>query len=486
MLPEELARFETIEFLKEEAEEAEAERIAALRKPIGRPIGWRADLGLTYAQFTERNGGSPTPQQTDKSINTSPNEKFRHRKRGRPRKQGLPSFNGPQPLLQQSMDKDSSGVEHLEALPKPKAKRGRPRVYSMVAAAGIGVGSSGSDDTSQDQLPCQSYDGRVGAIAQPKVVIPFRTNHGQPFAKVGEHSESVTRRRCQRCKIQRQRCDGGRPCQRCHRAGINAGGCIHADGVRGTHRIKRSASATTSLKSPSDEYVTGSVDKGTLMEKFQSTDSPSQRTSSPDSVPSGRKITIRRYPPVQSPVALDEHFQPAGSPSPETSSSDPLAWARRIEVEQNDPTERPVAGFERFQPSNLSSQRTSPSDSIMSTRKVTDGHFVVAGPSKTPQKAAARPSSLTPYYPSPSQRSNIKKSARRTEKEAKKSRIEGRTLDFNTINMHIAAINDRSPLNSKAAQTNLAMGSSPSIRAPSQNGSNSYLQDEDSDVTNSP
>ena len=315
VLPEELARFETTEFLREDAEEVEAERIAALRKPIGRPVGWRADMGLSYAQFVARNGVMPDFQQRENPVKVRPAADARQSKRGRPSRRGGPSFNGPKPLKSRSTDEESSSKELSRAISKPKVRRGRPRIYSMVAAAGINAETSPSTEFSPDRTPSPlasvqidaggppsrkrrivfgkspspelqlsssinapvySDNDRFGTDVQPKVVIPYRANHVEEPENGSGNFEPPRKRRCQRCIRQRQRCEDGRPCQRCHRAGIGADGCIFEADVKVSHQTNGSTVTTTSLITLSSGPVNVREDDATLLKPFNPLDLPDQ------------------------------------------------------------------------------------------------------------------------------------------------------------------------------------------------------------------
>lgn len=315
VLPEELARFETTEFLREDADEATAERLAALRKPIGRPVGWRADMGLSYAQFVARNGVMPDSQQRENLVEVRPAADARQSKRGRPSRRGGPSFNGPKPLKSRSTDEESSAQELSRAISKPKARRGRPRLYSMVAAAGINAETSPSTEFSPDRTPSPSAsvqidaggppsrkrrivfgkspspelqlsssinapaysdNDRFGAGVQPKVVIPYRANDGGKPENGSGNFGPPRKRRCQRCIRQRQRCEDGRPCQRCYRAGIGADDCIFEADVKASHQTNGSAAITTDLNTPSSGPVSHREDVGTLLKSFDPLELPNQ------------------------------------------------------------------------------------------------------------------------------------------------------------------------------------------------------------------
>lgn len=111
---DELQRFENSVYLREDAEEAEFERPAALKKPRGRP----------------KKSADPAIQKP--RIQSG-------RARGRPRKHPVPSFDGPKLLHHESSDGDESISDEFEPFKGHSIREARrkPRVYSLVAAAGL-------------------------------------------------------------------------------------------------------------------------------------------------------------------------------------------------------------------------------------------------------------------------------------------------------------------------------------------------------------
>ena len=128
--PDELQKFENAEFLQEDKEEAEQDRLAALKKPRGRP---------QKQQF---------PQGTREQYDSNTFVR-RHKKRGRPRKYPVPSFDGPKPLGDDT-DEDQSRREQSSPSPSPTSTIRKPRVYPLVAAAGLGLESSDEESLSDD------------------------------------------------------------------------------------------------------------------------------------------------------------------------------------------------------------------------------------------------------------------------------------------------------------------------------------------------
>ena len=247
--PRELERFETTEFIKEDEQEEEYLRLAALRKPKGRPVGWRAEMGLTYAEFVEMNGGVLQSSETE-NVHQRPGKS--------------------------SKSYQTSPVAHtffFSAPSGPKVaslrRRGRPRVYSMVVAAGLGFESGDQDETSRDITPIPVVNNASGAVGgppskkrrtvdraaprskqfSPGVILDSEagaaTNVSKPMVVVssqGEprpHSTSpdqrsapLTWRRCRRCNSRRQGYSGDKPCRCCTNAGIGPDGCISEDEVQ--------------------------------------------------------------------------------------------------------------------------------------------------------------------------------------------------------------------------------------------------------------
>lgn len=383
ILPEELMRFETTEFLKEDAEEIEAERLAAIRKPIGRLIGWRADMGLTYAQFVGRTPG------TDPSLSLSsgkpsivklrPNRTLRYPKRGRP------SFNGPQPLSQHPTADDSSAGEPLNAPSKAKA-RGRPRrVYPMVAAAGIE--RSVSRDTSQDptpepvsqlkidvdgplrkrrllssispelNTPIQSQNNRMGFLTHPKVIIPSKPTQKDFSNGLGDRSKA----------------------------------------------------------------------------HFQPTASSSHCVSSPESLTSGRTITVERLIPANPPLI-------------------PVTFTSMSEPTEGSGTAYPP--------------------------------LATKGPQSTPQRSALRPKSLTPHYPTVGRENGLQKSIEKG-KKPEEAWKQIHSLGSATIIDNVAAAMDRAlPIMNSSQMTSIIRHPSLDAAVP-QNSSNGYAEDDSSSSASS-
>ena len=456
-------------------------------------------------------------KQPQKPVKVRPVGNPGYAKRGRPPKRGKPSFNGPQPLQQHSTDEDVSEADLWKTPTKPKSRRGRPRIYSMVAAARIGAGASESGETSHDVTPppiwalqmdaggppskrrriifgksaspelelssdisppVHANNAGTAISTQPRVIIPLRSSHGELPEKDSEDSKSATRRRCQRCKKQRQRCDDERPCQRCHRANIGAGGCVDDDEVRVVHRVNQSTNTTTSINIPTPTPIDDNGVIGILIKKFQPTRPPSQRTSSPDSIPSGRNIVVERYAPTKPPLELDEQLLPASSPKEKTPSSELMLSDRRTTVKRYDTVARPLVTPERCQPTNQSSLDPSSPDSLPSAQKIIVERYVPYLPT-TPQKAASWPHSLTPYYPTPTVRDKLQKTARR-KKDTRKQPTAGYTPRSATTTDNVAGPLERPTSIVVTTQTPFAV--KPSQGAPSRNGKDTFVQGEDSDA----
>ena len=347
--PSELERFETEEFIKEDEEEEEAIRFAAMRKPKGRPVGWRADMGVTYAQFLEMNGGITPSGETE--INRTPGGPPGVPRQGVLRKQGRP-FRNPQPIPESSADEDSS---HVTGRRRP---RGRPRVYSMVAAAGLGPEMGSQDESSRDitPVPIAATSVDVGgppskkrrlfdptdlsgqqphtdlkshfeisasrSANKPQVVIPTRLDTDKASANPTQQQLHTLRRRCQICKKQRQGCDGAQPCERCRMAGIDADDCIGEDKV--TFRDFPEEHAVPSVYSTSTE---ANIDEeaAKLVQQFQPLGSYRRAISESrsDSSASGPTITVEAYRPAQNTEQV---------PTPPPKKLNPASPTRRLRV----------------------------------------------------------------------------------------------------------------------------------------------------------
>ena len=326
--PSELERFETEEFIKEDEQEEESNRLAAIRKPKGRPVGWRADMGVTYAKFVEMNVGVTQSGETEVKMFPGEFPSFSQQrmlsKRGK-------SFGRQEPVEESSADEDSSSVTELSPAPSgsvaaKRRPRGRPRVYSMVAAAGLGPGTGSQDGTSRDISPVQLADTSVDVGGPPskkrrflnptgtsKSFSPELRSHSQLVAPVSanrpqvvipnilepdKHSVNTNQqkphslgRRCKRCKERKQRCDGARPCGRCLKAGIGDENCLDGDEVKFRKSIKEQVGTIANRT-----FARSNDEEDAMKSTIQSQPARSRRRStseaSSDSIISGPTITV--------------------------------------------------------------------------------------------------------------------------------------------------------------------------------------------------
>ena len=143
--PAELERFETAEFIREDEIEEELDRLAALRKPRGRP----RKMALV--------GDLPLAGNHEERMPIRPGDASGKRPRGRPRKYPAPSFNGPQPLTQDSATEDGTSTRQpSNTTSEAQPKRGRPRMFSMVAAARLSLSPSCDEEISREVTPLPS------------------------------------------------------------------------------------------------------------------------------------------------------------------------------------------------------------------------------------------------------------------------------------------------------------------------------------------
>lgn len=143
--PSELERFENEEYEKEDEREEELDRIAATRRQRGRPrkiVTSFGALALSARKSSEDPFAAPIK-----------------RLRGRPRKYPIPSFNGPAPIHDTSASEGTQTMTRAQSdiptsVSDSRQPQGRRRIYSLVAAAGLGSPMGSADeDTSRDVTP---------------------------------------------------------------------------------------------------------------------------------------------------------------------------------------------------------------------------------------------------------------------------------------------------------------------------------------------
>ena len=136
--PEELTRFETQEFLREDEKEEEERQLKLLRKPRGRP---KKTLQDSSNQASPRDVEFETPRTGEK------------RGRGRPRKFSgvIPSFNGPQPVPTVPITSTETTPMRLSPeISSDESVTPKRQQYSMVTASGLLPPGISEEETSRE------------------------------------------------------------------------------------------------------------------------------------------------------------------------------------------------------------------------------------------------------------------------------------------------------------------------------------------------
>ena len=136
--PQELTRYETQDFIREDEKEEEERQLKLLRKPRGRP---KKTLQDSSNQASPRDVHFETPATGKK------------RGRGRPRKVSslIPSFNGPQPVPMVPMrGLETTLMDVSSEMSSDESITPRRQQYSMVTASGLLPPDISEEDTSRE------------------------------------------------------------------------------------------------------------------------------------------------------------------------------------------------------------------------------------------------------------------------------------------------------------------------------------------------
>ena len=168
---DELTRFETEEFLKEDEKEEEERLLRLSRKPRGRP---RKKLQPSFGQPLPRVLLPESPWTGQK------------RSRGRPRKNAavFPSFNGPQPG-QRATDAgiETSPSRHSLSSSEEESVAPRRRQYSMIKASGLAPLETSEEETSREVSMTRPQLLNLKPPAKRRKVAPRSSLHSNPSSQ---------------------------------------------------------------------------------------------------------------------------------------------------------------------------------------------------------------------------------------------------------------------------------------------------------------